>query len=92
MKMKNCVTWIQGFFVYIKTDYIYKEIVETRFHSSNFELNRPLPKEKKKKSNQMNETQIRLKNHEKIVGLREKTYTYLIDHSSADKKTKSTEK
>ena len=40
----------------------------------------------------MNETQIRLKNHEKIVGLREKTYTYLIDHSSADKKTKSTEK
>ena len=40
----------------------------------------------------MNETQIRLKNHEKFVGLREKTYTYLIDHSSADKKTKSTEK
>ena len=40
----------------------------------------------------MNETQIRLKNHEKIVALREKTYTYLIDHSSADKKTKSTEK
>ena len=51
MKMKNCVTWIQGFFVYIKTDYIYKEIVETRFHSSNFELNRPWPKEKNKKSN-----------------------------------------
>ena len=40
----------------------------------------------------MNETQIRLKNHEKFVGLREKTYTYLIDHSSADKKTKITEK
>ena len=40
----------------------------------------------------MNETQIRLKNHQKILGLREKTYTYLIYHSSADKKTKSTEK
>ena len=31
MKMKNCVTWIQGFFVYIKTDYIYKEMLKQGF-------------------------------------------------------------
>ena len=36
---------------YIKTDYIYKDIAEdaeTRFDTSNYELDRPLPKEKNK--------------------------------------------
>ena len=38
-----------GFIVYIKTNDIYKDIAEDvgyRFHTSNFELNRSLPKEK----------------------------------------------
>ena len=38
-----------GFIVYVKTDDIYKDIaedVETRFDTSNFELDRPLPKKK----------------------------------------------
>ena len=37
--------------MYIKTDGIYKDIAEdvkTRFHPSNYELDRPLAKEKKK--------------------------------------------
>ena len=41
-----------SFIVYIKTDYIYKdkaEDIETRFNTSNYELNRPLPKGKSKK-------------------------------------------
>ena len=41
-----------SFFVYIKTDDICKEIaedVETRFETSNYELDRPLPKGKNKK-------------------------------------------
>ena len=41
-----------GFIVYIKTDDIYKNIaedIETRFDTSNFELDRPLPKGKNKK-------------------------------------------
>ena len=41
-----------SFIVYIKTDYIYKDIaegVETRFDTSNYELDLPLPKEKKMK-------------------------------------------
>ena len=40
-----------GFIVYIKTNDIYKDIAEDvgyRFHTSNFELNRPVPKEKRK--------------------------------------------
>ena len=41
-----------GFIVYIKTDDIYKNIaedIETRFDTSNFELDRPLPEGKNKK-------------------------------------------
>ena len=40
-----------SFIVHIKTDNIYKDIaedVETRFDTSNFELDRPLPKGKNK--------------------------------------------
>ena len=42
----------ESFIVYIKTDGIYKDIaedVETRFDSSNYELERPLPKGENKK-------------------------------------------
>ena len=47
----------ESFIVYIKTDYVYKDIaedVETRFDTSNYELEcnsieRPLPKGKNKK-------------------------------------------
>ena len=41
-----------SFMVHVKTDNIYKDIaedVETKFSTSNFELDRPLPKEKNKK-------------------------------------------
>ena len=47
-----------SFVVYIKRDYIYKDIaedVETRFNTSNYQLDRPLPKGKTKKSNWINE-------------------------------------
>ena len=42
----------KGFIVYIKTDNIYKDIVEdveTRLDTSNYELERPSPKGKNKK-------------------------------------------
>ena len=41
-----------SFIVYIKTDYIYRDIaedVETRFNTSNYELDKPFPKGKIKK-------------------------------------------
>ena len=46
-----------SFIVFIKTDDINKDItkdVETRFNTSNYELDRPLPKGKKLKSNWIN--------------------------------------
>ena len=51
VKKQNCVK--DSFIVYIKTDDIYKDIaedVETRFDTSNYELDRSLPKRKKYKS------------------------------------------
>ena len=43
---------IDSFIIHVKTDDIYKniiEVVKTRFDTSKFELDRPLPKGKKKK-------------------------------------------
>ena len=40
-----------SFIINIKTENVYKDIaddVEKRFNTSNYEVNRPLPKEKKK--------------------------------------------
>ena len=50
VKKQSCVIWIHSFILYVKTDDIYKDIgedVETRFDTSNYELDRPLPKGKK---------------------------------------------
>ena len=51
---KLCYLDTDSFIVHVKTDDIYKDIsenVETRFGTSNFKINRPLPKGKNKKSN-----------------------------------------
>ena len=51
-KAKLCYMDTDSFIVYTKTDDIYQDIVEdveTRFDTSNYELNRPLPKGKMKK-------------------------------------------
>ena len=51
-KPKLCYIDADSFIVQIKTDDIYKDIaedVETRFETSNYELDKPLPKGKIKK-------------------------------------------
>ena len=51
-RAKLCYVDTDSFIVYIKTDDIYKEIaedVETRFDTSKYELDRPLPKGKNEK-------------------------------------------
>ena len=50
---KLCYMDTDSFTVHVKTDDIYKDIaedVEKRFDTSNFEIDRPLPKGKNKKS------------------------------------------
>ena len=65
-----------SFIVYIKTDDIYKDIaenIETRFDTSNYELDRPLSKGKNKKAiGLMKDQLIRWKNYDKICCTRSK--------------------
>ena len=76
-----------------KADDIYKGVTEddeTRFDTSNFELDRPLSKGKNKKVIGLVKDELGGKIMTKFVGLRAKTYSYLIDDGSEDKKAKAT--
>ena len=78
-----------------KADDIYKDIAEdavTRFDSSNYELDRPLPKGKNKKVIRLMKDELGGKIMKKFLGLRAKTYSYFIDGGSEDKKAKGTKK
>ena len=82
-----------SFFVYIKTDHIYKDTkgdVQNRSDTSNYELDRPLLKGKKKKDIRLLKDELGGKIMTKVVGLRGKTYGYLKDDSSEDIKAKGT--
>ena len=62
--------------VHIKTEDIYKDIVEdveTRFDTSNFEIDRPLPKEKNKKVSRLIKDELGGQIMKEFVGLRAKT-------------------
>ena len=82
--------------VYIKADDI-AEDVETRFDTSNYELevnsiDRPLTKGKNKKVIGLMKDELGGKIMTKFVGLGAKIYSYLIDYGSEDKKAKGTKK
>ena len=80
-----------SFIVYIKAGDIYKDIaedVETRFDTSNYELDRPLPKGKNKKVIGLMKDELGGKIMTKFVGLRAKTYSCLIDDGTEGKRHK----
>ena len=80
---------------YIKTYDIYKGIaegVETKLGSSNYELSRPLPKGKNNKVIGVAKNELGGKVMKEFIGLKVKTYSYLIDDSREDKKGKETKK
>ena len=84
-KVKLCYMGTDSFILYIKTDYIYKNIAEdvkTRFDTSNY---KPLPKGKNKKVIGLMKDEFGGKIMAKFVGLRAKAYSYLIDHGSEEK-------
>ena len=69
-----------SFIVYIKTDDIYKDVaedVETRFDTTNNELDRSLCKEKNKKVTGWMKKELCGKLMIRFVELRAKTYSYL---------------
>ena len=74
--------------VHVKTEDIHKEIakdVETRFDTSNFELERLLLKGKNKKVIGLMKDKLGRKIMIKFVRLTAKTYSYLTDEGSEDK-------
>ena len=73
-----------------KADDIYKGIAEddeTRFDTSNFEINRPLPKGKNKKVIGLMRDELGFGLMK--VGLRAKTYSYFKDSNDEDKRQKA---
>ena len=91
VKTQNCVVRIQSFILYMKTNDIYWDIaedVETKFDTSNYELDRPLPEGKNKKVIGLTKDELGGKTKTKFVRLRAKTYSYLIDNCREDKKAK----
>ena len=79
----------------IKTNDFYRDItndVESRFDTSSYEVNRPLPTGKNKKVISLMKDELGVKIITEFVTLRPKTYSYLTDDSKEDKKAKGTKK
>ena len=66
------------------------EDVETRFDT--YEMKRPLPKGKNENVIDLMKDELREKIMKKTLGLRAKTFSYLKNYGSEDKKTKGTKK
>ena len=70
-----------SFIIYIKTEDAYEDIaddVEKRFHTSDYEVNRPLPTRKNKKVIGLMKDELGEKIMTEFAGLRPKNYSYLI--------------
>ena len=81
--------------VHIKTKDIYKDIsedVEKRFDTSNYEVDRSLPRGKNKKIIGLMKDELGGRIIAKYVGVHSKAYSYLKDNDDEDKKAKGTKK
>ena len=93
--VKLCYMDTDSFIINIKKNYFYEDIasdVESRFDSSNYEVNRPLPTGKNKKVTGLMKDQLVGKIITEFVTLRPKTYSFLTDDGKEDKKVKGTNK
>ena len=93
--VKLCYMDTDSFIMNIKAKYFYKNIssdVDKRFHTSNYEVNRPLPTGKNKKVIGLMKDELGGKIIAEFVTLRPKSYSYLTDDGQVDKKAKGTKK
>ena len=84
-----------NFIVHVKTDDIYKDIVEdvqTRSDSTNVEIDRPLPNWKNKKVIGLMKDELGGKIMKTFVWLRVNTFSYLNDNNDEDRKANGTKK
>ena len=92
---KLCYIDRDSFIVHVKTDDIYRDMAEdgeTKFDTSNYDLDRPLPKGKNKKVIGLMKDELEGKIMKEFVGLRAKTYSYLKNNNNEDKKVKGIKK
>ena len=81
--------------MHIKTEDFYEDIadnVEKRFDTSNYEVDRSLPKGKNKEVIGLMKNELGGKIMAEFVALRPKTYSYLMDDDNEAKKAKGTKK
>ena len=84
-----------SFIILIKTKDVYVDTandVEKIFDKSNYEVIRSLPTGKNKKVIELMKNELREKIMREFIVLRPKTYSYLIDDASNDKKAQVTKK
>ena len=96
-RAKLCYTDTESFIIHIKTEDFYKDIandVEKWFDTFNYDENdnRPLPIGMNKKVIGLFKDELGGKIMKEFVGLRAKTYAYLMDDDSEHKKAKGTKK
>ena len=91
--VKLCYTDTDSIIINIKTNYFYEDNasdVKSRFDTSNYEVNRPLPMGKNKKFIGLMKDELSGKIITEFVILRPKTYSYLTEDGKEDKKAKGT--
>ena len=94
-KAKLCYMNTGSFIAHVKTDDIYRDIakdVETRFYTSDYELDRPLPMGKNKQVIGLMKDKLGGQIMKKFVGLRANTYSYLKDNDDEHQKSKRDKK
>ena len=94
-KAKLCYMNTGSFIAHVKTDDIYRDIakdVETRFYTSDYELDRPLPMGKNKQVIGLMKDKLGGQIMKKFVGLRGNTYSYLKDNDDEYQKSKRDKK
>ena len=84
-----------SFIMNIKTEDFYEDIandVEKNYDTSNYACERPLPIGKNKKKIGLMKDELGENIMEEFIGLRPKSYSYLMDNGKVDKKAKGTKK
>ena len=92
---KLCYMDTSSFIINIKTEDFYEYIannVEKRFDTSNYEINRPLPKGKNKNVIGLMKDELGGNIMTEFAEFRPKTYSYLMDDGHSDKKARGTKK
>ena len=91
--MQNFYMDSNSFIIHIKTEDFYKDIaddVKKIYDTSNYKVDRPLPKGMNKKVIGLMKDELGGKNITGFVALRPKTYSYLTDDDKNVKKAKGT--